>query len=246
MNSFYQKNKSQLLKIRRWLNTKLGWDIVRFPNQGLHHRSIILNYNQIDTVIDVGANIGQYGSELRAIGYTGDIISIEPVREAFEKLYNMAKQDAKWMVFNLSLGDFDGTTEINVSQNSVSSSLLKLTNDLLSSAPSAQVVRKETIEVQKLDTFFPQLGFEKRRILLKIDTQGFEKNVLIGGLETLDEITLIQLEMPLFKSYENSSDFFELHDFLIHKGFELFHCEGGFFDTKNAKTLELEGWYRKK
>ena len=78
MNNFIYKNKSLLLKIKRALNNTCGLEILKYPTPELDRRiKLLKNYN-IDVIIDVGANIGQYGAELRNIGYEGKIISFEP------------------------------------------------------------------------------------------------------------------------------------------------------------------------
>jgi FkbM family methyltransferase len=158
---------------------------VKYPTPELDRRIKFLKNNAISVVIDVGANIGQYGSELRSIGYEGKIISFEPTNDAFTKLEALSKKDKKWDVFHYSLGEFDGDSEINISKNSVSSSLLNNLPQLIESAPAAAFVAKEKISVKKLDTIFNDLRTDSDAVYLKIDTQGYENMVLNGALNSL-------------------------------------------------------------
>ena len=185
MNKFIYKNKSFLLKIKRKINFLTGFEIIKYPTPELDRRIKLLKNYQIDVVFDVGANIGQYGSELRNIGYKGRIISFEPTHDAFKKLQEISKNDNLWDVYNFSLGERDGTTAINISENSVSSSLLESLPELNESAPRASFVRTEEIEIKKLDSIFNSLNIKNKNIYLKIDTQGYEKQVLDGAGEFL-------------------------------------------------------------
>jgi len=158
MNSFIYKNKSTLLKLKRAFNSTLGIEIIKYPTDELNRRIKLLQHHKIDVIIDIGANIGQYGGEMRALGFKGEIISFEPIKAAFEKLKKNSAKDKNWKIFNCSIGERDGQTTINVSKNSVSSSLLDNLPQLTESAPEAEFVEKETIEIKKLDTIYESLN----------------------------------------------------------------------------------------
>src|SRR5215210_2863575 len=78
----------------------------------------------IDLVLDVGANAGQYGAMLREQGFTGRLVSLEPVPEAFEQLRRRAAADGAWTALDLAASDADGELAINVTDDSRSSSVL--------------------------------------------------------------------------------------------------------------------------
>ncbi len=81
----------------------------------------------ITTVLDVGANVGQFAELLRLMGYRGKIISFEPLRAAYQELAAKAAADGNWEAHNFALGMQCGHATINVSNYSVLSSLLPLT-----------------------------------------------------------------------------------------------------------------------
>ena len=245
MNNFIYKNKSLLLKIKRAINNTCGLEILRYPTPELDRRiKLLKNYN-IDVIIDVGANIGQYGAELRNIGYKGKIISFEPTSEAFQKLQKTASKDNSWEVYNMSLGERDGETTINISKNSVSSSILKDLPQLTESAPEATFIKKEVIIIKKLDTIFEDLKIKGKNIYLKIDTQGYEKMVLDGAVNSLQNIIGIQIEMALIPSYEGSLTFEEMNANLKKTGFKLTTIESGHYNKKTGKLLEVDGVFFK-
>ncbi|WP_338409375.1 FkbM family methyltransferase [uncultured Flavobacterium sp.] len=245
MNSFIYKNKSFFLDLKRVFNNFFGVEIIKYPTPELDRRIKLLKNFNIDVVIDVGANIGQYGSELRNIGYTGKIISFEPTSGAFLKLNKRALKDSLWDVYNLSLGERDGTSSINISKNSVSSSILKNLPQLTESAPDATYINKETIIIKKLDSLFDDLEIKNKNIYLKIDTQGYENMVLEGAKESLEHISGIQIEMALIPSYEGSLTFEEMSDKLKNLGFKLTTIESGHYNKKTGELIEVDGVFFK-
>src|SRR5687768_3286364 len=95
-----------------------------------------LTVKGIDVLFDVGANVGQFASEARAAGYRGRIVSFEPLPEAHAQILANSADDPDWLVHErCALGERIGETEINVSENSYSSSLLAITEACTSAAP---------------------------------------------------------------------------------------------------------------
>ena len=148
-------------------------------------------------------------------------------------------------MFNYSIGEKDGQTTINISKNSVSSSLLDNLPQLTESAPEAQFVEKETIEIKKLDSIFNDLNLSGKNVYLKIDTQGYEEMVLLGAEKSLEFIKGIQIEMSFIPSYEGAITFDKMKAKLNHLGFHLLALENGFYDKKTGKQLEIDGVFYK-
>lgn len=245
MNKFIYKNKSFLLKLKRLFNAVTGIEIVKYPTDELSRRIALLKHHNIDAILDIGANIGQYGGEMRNLGFKGTIFSFEPMKEAYGKLVKNAAGDSNWKTFNFSIGEKDGQTTINVAKNSVSSSLLENLPQLTESAPEAAFVEKETIEIRKLDSIYSDLNLDGKNVYLKIDTQGYEEMVLLGAQETLKKVKGIQIEMAFVPSYEGSVTFEKMKNNLTALGFNLVALENGFYDRKTGKQLEVDGiFYR--
>lgn len=234
-------------KIIKWVINKNGYDIVRlYPDSSSLARRKKLMYSYgINIVLDVGANSGQYAQELRSIGYKERIISFEPLSSAYAQLVNNRKLDALWKVFNLALGDRDEKAIINIAGNSYSSSILKMLPAHLKSAPASGYIGQEQIEIAKLDSIFDSLHLEGNNIYLKIDTQGFEENVLRGAENSLQFINTIHLEMSLTPLYHGELLFPEMYALLCGKGYQMVSVELGFSDPQTGRLLQIDGIFHR-
>ena len=105
-----------------------------------------------EVVLDVGANVGQYRQRLRNVGYKGLIISFEALPFLFNELERSALSDPNWKIAPCAaLGDVGGWADMNVSANTASSSLLAMREEHSKAAPESRYVRKEQVQVMRLD-----------------------------------------------------------------------------------------------
>lgn len=220
---------------------KIGIQIKRYPDLDLKRRYQLMSKLNIEIILDVGANTGQYSSTLRELGYNNRIISFEPLKNAFNQLQNNSIKDNYWSVHNYALGNENCISAINVANNSYSSSILEMLPSHFESAPESKYIDKQKIEIKRLDTVFNSFGIDSNKIMLKIDTQGFEKKVLDGASKVLDKISLIQLEMSIIPLYENEMLFTEMISYLDKKGFQLVSLENGFFDNSTGQLFQVDG-----
>ncbi len=223
---------------------RIGYDIVRYrpvTDAGLIRRIRLFNHYGVDVVLDVGANVGQYGSQLRKAGYHGKIVSFEPLSTAFSELQRAADGDSDWKILNMALGDANGSAEINVAANSFSSSLLEMLPAHKQAAPDSVYVGKETITIRRLDSDFEQLVGPAEHVFMKIDTQGFERQVLEGAGSVLGRVCGLQLEMSLVALYSGEFLFRDMWDFLIERGYTLISLEPGFSDPVSGRLLQVDG-----
>ncbi|MEP5764894.1 MAG: FkbM family methyltransferase [Halieaceae bacterium] len=201
-----------------------------------------LKYHNIDLVLDVGANTGQYASTLRDTGYTGEIISFEPLPHEFELLQEKTRKDGNWSAFNFALGDIDSSLNINVAKNSVSSSFLPIMNEHCEAAPESVYTASHLVDMRSLDTIFDPT-WRNRRILMKIDTQGYEELVIEGGALELPQILALQVEMSLQELYEGAKIYKEIISLLNTHGFDLCGIEPGFSDPTSGAMLQFDGYF---
>lgn len=226
--------------IQNLLN-KIGFQIKRYPDLDISRRLKLINHYKINKILDVGANIGQYSLELRKFGFKGHIISFEPLSGTYSKLKSNAKNDKKWQTFNFAIGNEEGNTLINVAGNTFSSSINNMLESHLKVEPSSRYISTENITIKRLDTIFNSIHSSGDIILLKIDTQGYEKNVLEGASQSLDNILLIQLEMSLIPLYENELILADMIKFLEQKKFEIVSIENGFTNDETGQLLQVDG-----
>lgn len=184
----------------------------------------LIRQQQIDLVVDVGANDGAFVRSIRPI-YAGKIISFEPVREVFQRLRQNADGDGNWIVQNLALGSVDTNQTIHVAGETVFSSLLR-TNEYCAErfGELACGAREETVSVRRLDGVLPQLipDFAEARILLKLDTQGYDIEVFRGLGDVLERVVAIQSEVSLIPIYENAPHWTDSIETYEAAGFQVF------------------------
>ena len=208
-------------------------------------RMKLVRGKKIDTLLDIGANSGQYASLMREYGYKGNIISFEPLKDAFEELKMNSIKDNNWLVNNYAIGDKNATSLINIAGNSFSSSILDMLPSHLNSAPESKYVAKEEIQIKKLDSIFDSFIKNGDKVMMKIDVQGFEKNVLDGANKSLNRIEIIQLEMSVIPLYENEMILVDMINYLDNKNYKLFSLENGYFDSHTGKLLQVDGIFEK-
>ena len=196
-------------------------------------------------MFDIGANVGQYGKDIRELGFNHDIISFEPLEDVYNILKKNTLKDKKWKCENIALGDFDGEAEINIAGNLSSSSLLEMLPSHLKSAPQSKYIGKETIVVKKLDSIFENYYADKDNVYIKIDAQGYEKSILDGAEKSLENVSVLQIELSLVPLYQNSPIYTDMIEYLKTKGFELYGIEPGFSDQASGRLLQFDGVFVK-
>ena len=236
-----------LASTARAVTRSCGVDIVRYQplcTTLLGQRHQIMHHAGINLVFDVGANIGQFGHELRLYGYQGEVLSFEPQAAAFYQLSTAAASDSKWHVYHYAFGEVPGTAVIHLSQNSHSSSLLPMLDTHLDSAPDSVYIGQEDIEVRTLSNFWHESAskYAGRSIMLKIDVQGFEKHVLAGAMTFLPYVSLIQLEMSLIELYDDEMLYKDMMGYLTSLGFgNLLTLIPGHSHPQSGRLLQCDG-----
>jgi FkbM family methyltransferase len=198
----------------------------------------------INRVLDVGANEGQYAQYLRRdVRYRGVIESFEPLPEVWRRLESKSQGDQLWNTHNLAVGETEATLPIHVAPNRVCSSFLTPTLLLHRVCPWGVGVSEVPVPVRPLDALLPGLAAPDDRIWLKVDTQGYERQVLAGARGALACIAGGQLEVPLQRTYEGSADLPEILGLLAEQGFVPVGVETGFVDWKSGVTCEIELYF---
>ncbi|HEX4709638.1 MAG TPA: FkbM family methyltransferase [Phenylobacterium sp.] len=180
---------------------------------------------KVDAVFDVGANEGQYATQLRRdIGYKGAIISFEPIPEVAARLRAKAEADPLWFVAPLALDREAGPATFNVMTASTFSSLNQPTPDQPDVFEGQNTVARQ-IEVMRstvaaeLPKWREQLGFS--RPFLKMDTQGSDLAVVEGAGDAIQSFVGLQSELAVRHLYEGTRGFAEVLDVYADLGFRL-------------------------
>lgn len=236
-----------IIEMLQGCTRRFGYDVVPFnaTRHALPRRGRLLQHYGIDCVLDIGANIGQFGHELRGLGYRGLIVSFEPLSQAFEHLQAAARGDRAWRVLNIALGSAQGTQRIHRAANSESSSLLDMLPLHLEAAPYSRYTGDEAVRVETLDAIFDDVCRGARHIFMKVDTQGYEAHVLRGATLSLQHIDTLHIEMSLAPLYEGQVLFGDMYDDLTGQGFTLVGVEANFGDARTGHLLQLDGVFRR-
>ncbi len=227
---------------------KIGLDVHRYlPNSSSPTQLVAsLRKFDIDLVLDVGANKGQFASEIRQCGYAGRIVSFEPISQAHGELLQSSAEDSMWEAYpRCALGDHNGEAEINIAGNSESSSILPMLELHRSAAPESAYEGKEIVPIKTLDAIAGQYLKDARAPFLKIDTQGYEWQVFDGARDTLPQIKGVLVELSLVPLYDGQHLWREVIDRLEAEGFTLWAFKPAFSDQASGRTLQVDGiFYR--
>jgi FkbM family methyltransferase len=233
--------RDQLVKAAKAAAGALGYEVHRSDLAHPGRRAAAMKVRGIDVVLDVGANRGQYVEWLRAAGYDGRIVSFEPIPSAFEAMAEGQAADPRWQGHNLALGATAGSAVLHVAESPVLSSLLQPGARLRAHIPQASTVREVTVPVAPLDDVWKESVPDGSKVMLKIDTQGYEHLVLDGAAEHLSMIQLVEVEMSLVNLYEGGSSIFTLLPRLKAAGFEVVSINsGGYIDSSTGQVLDVD------
>lgn len=219
---------------------KLGIDVRRAEPTIID----FIRSRDITVVYDVGANTGQYGEYLRHSGYEGRIVSFEPVRSVYEELTRRIGDDPGWEAHNCGLGAAAATATITVARSTVFSSLLPVREAAAQFDTDVTPARQEEIAVATLDSF--AAGRAGQRGFLKMDTQGFEQQVLAGARDTLPGLAGIQMELPVIHLYEGVWTMTEAIGFMSGSGFVLSQATAVNYHSKDpCAVVEFDCVFRR-
>jgi FkbM family methyltransferase len=222
-------------QLRRWLKL----DIISAETMITmrHNLAEVLRRYCIDTVLDVGANEGQFARLLReGVGFRGTIHSFEPASQPFAKLTTRAASDSNWQTHRLAFGRSAGEVTLNVSEYSTFSSLLRPNSFGTGTFSDMRVVSKEKVPMSTLDSFLDEhfVGRDAR-ILLKMDTQGGDLDVFASARGSISRICALISELSLIPIYEGMPRYVEMLETYEDSGFAV----SGIFPVTRTSSLAL-------
>ena len=200
----------------------VGLDVRRGKNSP---RMTMLGLRELpySTIIDVGANKGQFAHDIQRFFPQAMIYCFEPLPEPFRELKEWAASQAgRVQAFNMALGESDGEITMHCHvDHTPSSSLLKATELNMVHHPFIKTKQSQTIAIARLDDVLSQISAQlEGEVLLKLDVQGYEDRVLRGATETLKVASACVLEVNLDALYEGQANFQTLVSLLSDAGFE--------------------------
>ena len=198
----------------------------------------------VTTVLDVGANEGQYAESLRRdVGFEGWIHSFEPLPGRQEVLKSKVAKDPRWTLHPCALGNESGGAELNVAAMDVFSSLREPDpNQPVKYQESNKVIAKVKVPVRTITELMPEIlaASGPGPVYVKLDTQGFDLQVFQGAKGVLDSIAALQTELGFRTFYTGAADWLTMTSELATHGFKPSYFQPISFD-EGLTILEADG-----
>lgn len=240
---FIESEKRKILKIKKhksyFILNELSDDITinwSFPfkyrsrsrsnyKYGLETRGydLALSYNldqlvfeNNDIVIDCGANYGDLWLYFRFLEKSINYIAIEPGKDELKTLKRNIKDlnnsNINSEIHNFALGNENKETIFYYAPQDADSSIIK--PNIFSSTYK--------VKVKTLDTFFKEKSFNKKKIkLLKLEAEGFEPEIIIGGKNAIKNIEYIAADLGPERGFEQKVTLPDVTNFLLKNNFKI-------------------------
>jgi FkbM family methyltransferase len=220
-----------------------GYEVIPFWKMDavplVNHLRKLLEQYKIEVVLDVGANKGQYHDLLRQeVGFQGEILSFEPVSKYHKMLKARSVEDPLWQIYDFALGSEPGEAEINVTQSPGLNSFLSPRTDVVDGFwKEGSIVATEKVKIRTLSEVLGEAGIDcaTRGVYLKLDTQGFDLEVIKGAGALLNDIRALQTEASIRPIYNGMPSYIEAVNILNERGFDL----SGMFPVTHDDALRL-------
>ena len=185
---------------------------------------------KIKTVLDIGASKGNAALYFHKLFPEAQIFSFEPLKDCFEIMVEKTKHLPNFKSFNVALSDQIGAGTIHRSSYSGSSSLREMADLHKTAFPYTAGQREETVNIETLDNIMRSEKLEED-IFVKMDVQGFEDKIILGGIETIKRAKIILIETSFKELYKGQPLFGEIFNLLSGLGFKYAGAPDG--DLKN-------------
>ena len=216
-----------------------GYDVRRIPS---YVPFAWLRDWDIRTVLDIGANIGQFAAQIHLALPQARLYSFEPLRDCCDQLRAVMTGVSQFQAFDFALGDTTGRTQIHRSAAPESSSLLPMGQVHKSAFPYTAQTHVETIEIRRLDDVAPDLQIEDN-LLIKVDVQGAEDKVIAAGEHTFARATVLIMETTFVPLYEGQVLFDTIYDHLRQMGFTYMGTEHIIRDPRTGRVLQCDSLF---
>jgi FkbM family methyltransferase len=194
----------------------------------------------IRTVLDIGANTGQFAAEIRDLQPNAFIYSFEPLPDAHAQLVMRMQGDSRFQSFNFALGDLDSRAVIHRSNYSPSSSMLPMLDLHTAAWPHTAQTATFEVDVRRLDSVDIE---PEPELLVKMDAQGFEDKVIEGGRLMLARATYVITEVSFARLYEQQPLYEDIYRLLAEMGF---NYRGSLYqlpDPRDGRPLQADAFF---
>jgi FkbM family methyltransferase len=198
----------------------------------------------IRTILDIGANTGQFASQVNRLLPDATLYSFEPLEDCYNELLKKMEHVPKFNAFNFALGDKNGQAQIYKNAYTPSSSLLPMEELHKRAFSFATHTTAQNINVKRLDDILDELDVIKN-IMVKIDVQGFEDRVILGGKSLISVASILIVETSFRPLYKGQVLFGPLYDMLRQLGFEYMGSEEPLRNPNDGSILQCDSIFYK-
>ncbi|HLH75233.1 MAG TPA: FkbM family methyltransferase [Candidatus Binataceae bacterium] len=196
------------------------------------------------TVIDVGANAGQFAVAAVKLLAPSKLYAFEPIPQVWEQLKRNTASLPQVEAHSLALGEAAGERQFHLNAHSHSSSLLPLGQGHREAFPNAREVGSILIKVSTLDQFFGSLELPPP-VLLKLDVQGYEAKVIAGASAMLARVRWVIAETSLRPLYDGEPLFLDLVEIMAQTGFKFLRPVGWLTEPRSSEILQLDALFER-
>jgi FkbM family methyltransferase len=194
---------------------------------------------EFSTVLDIGANVGQFCQIANALWPKARIYSFEPLQDCFQELKTRMAGCNNLVAFNIGLGDQRGEITFQRNEFSPSSSVLRMTQLHELAYPQTRQCQSVNVKIERLDDKASELEILEP-LFVKIDVQGYEKQVLLGGEGTVRRAAVLLIETSYEPLYEGQALFGDLHVLLSRWGFTYAGALSQAFSPLDGRILQAD------
>ena len=195
---------------------------------------------KLRTIVDVGANVGQWSSMLLNLVTPERLIMVEPIPDAFAILQKKFASNPRVEVQNVAIGERESVETLKITRDTTGASLLQPRDEMRAVIGSNWTI---TSEVQVNMTTLDRLLVDLPEVsLLKIDVQGYEKPVLAGAKQTLAKTKFLLIELNFMPQYDGGSWFGDVHEILT-RDFGFFLANASAAQVLNGRASMCDGLY---
>ena len=198
----------------------------------------------VKTIIDIGANTGDYAEFLDRFFQPAAIYAFEPLTSCQPRLQQLAERLGHMQVFQIALDDHEGEETFWENDYGPSSSLLHVSDIHKQAFPHTENESQATAKVARLDDIL-DVSTLGRDILIKIDVQGVEDRVIRGGRAVFSAAEMVLIEMSFLPMYEQQPIFDEINDLLRSCGLRLAGVKNQIEDPATGQPLFVHCFYRR-
>ena len=194
---------------------------------------------KIDTILDIGGNIGRFSKTMEFLFPDAKIIAFEPLPSCYSKMEKLMNGYKNFQSYNIGLGSAPSELEMEESSHDPSSSFLPMADLHKDAFPKASTNTKKTVQVKRLDDLESELDI-RGNLMIKVDVQGFEKEVLLGGINVFSKAKFLLLELSFQELYKGQPFFDDIYSMLIPLGFKFYGNMGLMKHPKTGLPLDAD------